>query len=69
MLQGELLDKLEELARRIRGNQRPFGGIQLILCGDFFQCAVHSDNEARRAAQVQSGLRSILPSFPPTQFP
>lgn len=25
------------MGKRIRGDQRPFGGIQLILCGDFFQ--------------------------------
>jgi len=26
-----------QVARRIRKNDKPFGGIQLILCGDFFQ--------------------------------
>lgn len=37
MLDGRLLDKLEYIARRVRNNQRPFGGIQVLLCGDFFQ--------------------------------
>jgi ATP-dependent DNA helicase PIF1 len=37
MLDAELFDKLEELARLLRGNDDPFGGIQIILCGDFFQ--------------------------------
>lgn len=37
MLDAQLLDKLEEIGRLIRGNQRPFGGIQVILTGDFFQ--------------------------------
>jgi ATP-dependent DNA helicase PIF1 len=28
---------IEAVAREIRRNDKPFGGIQLILCGDFFQ--------------------------------
>jgi len=37
MVDGELFDKLEEIARRLRNNGRPFGGIQLVITGDFFQ--------------------------------
>lgn len=37
MVDGELFDKLEEIARRMRNNGRPFGGIQLVITGDFFQ--------------------------------
>jgi ATP-dependent DNA helicase PIF1 len=37
MMDSDLFDKLEELARKIRRNEEPFGNIQLILCGDFFQ--------------------------------
>jgi len=38
MVDAALFDKLEELARRLKKNlYKPFGGIQLILCGDFFQ--------------------------------
>lgn len=36
MVDGNLLDKLEQIARRIRKNDDPFGGIQLVLTGDFF---------------------------------
>lgn len=31
------MQKIEAVARHIRRNERPFGGIQLILCGDFLQ--------------------------------
>lgn len=37
MIDGKYFQKIEEVARRVRRNDKPFGGIQLILCGDFFQ--------------------------------
>ncbi|KAL1297731.1 hypothetical protein AAFC00_006271 [Neodothiora populina] len=37
MVDGELFDKLEAIARQMRKNGRPFGGIQLVITGDFFQ--------------------------------
>ena len=37
MIDCALFDKLEYLARRIRRCEAPFGGIQLILTGDFLQ--------------------------------
>ena len=37
MMTCELLDKLNELAKKIRGNKRPFGGMQVLLVGDFYQ--------------------------------
>lgn len=37
MIDGKYFQKIEEVARRVRGNEKPFGGIQLILCGDFLQ--------------------------------
>jgi len=37
MIDCQLFDKLEKIGRVIRGDDRPFGGIQVILCGDFLQ--------------------------------
>jgi ATP-dependent DNA helicase PIF1 len=37
MLSGELLDLLSRVGKDVRGDNRPFGGMQVILCGDFFQ--------------------------------
>ncbi|XP_078032506.1 pif1 DNA helicase [Augochlora pura] len=37
MVDAAYFDKIEAVARFIRRNERPFGGMQLILCGDFFQ--------------------------------
>jgi len=40
MLDPDLFDKLEQIARVIRKNSFPFGGIQLVLSGDFLQLPV-----------------------------
>lgn len=37
MMSRHLFELLEYLARAIRGNDQPFGGLRLCLCGDFFQ--------------------------------
>ncbi len=37
MMTPELFEKLDVIGKRIRGSSKPWGGIQLILCGDFFQ--------------------------------
>jgi ATP-dependent DNA helicase PIF1 len=49
MVDGDLFDKLEGIARAMRNNGRPFGGIQLVITGDFFQLppVPDYDNKAR----------------------
>lgn len=37
MLHDFRLDLIEEICRKVRGGDAPFGGLQVILCGDFFQ--------------------------------
>lgn len=37
MLHDFRLDMVDWVARKVRGIDEPFGGIQVILCGDFFQ--------------------------------
>jgi ATP-dependent DNA helicase PIF1 len=37
MMTADLFDKLDSLGKKIRSNKKPFGGIQLLLVGDFFQ--------------------------------
>ncbi len=37
MISGDLFDTLNQLGKRLRNNPKPFGGIQLVLVGDFFQ--------------------------------
>ena len=37
MVDAALFDKLDQIAREVREVDEPFGGIQLVICGDFFQ--------------------------------
>ncbi len=37
MLDADRLDLVDRVARLARGSQKPFGGLQIIFCGDFFQ--------------------------------
>ena len=37
MMAGKFLDNLSFIASRARNDRRPFGGVQLVVCGDFFQ--------------------------------
>jgi len=37
MMSCEIFELLNEVGKKIRRNKKPFGGIQLVLCGDFAQ--------------------------------
>lgn len=45
---------MEAVARSIRGNDKPFGGIQLVLCGDFLQLPPVSTKGAKKSFCFQS---------------
>ena len=45
MLHSYRLDLVERVARMMKGNFEPFGGMQIILCGDFFQLPPVSRDE------------------------
>lgn len=51
MVDGELFDKLAQIARTIRNNGRPWGGIQLIITGDFFQLPPVPERDKSREAK------------------
>ena len=61
MVDGGLFDKLEALARTLRRNERPFGGIQLVITGDFFQLPPVPDSgrEAKFTFEAESWNRCI----------
>jgi ATP-dependent DNA helicase PIF1 len=61
MVDATLFDKLESLARTLRRDERPFGGIQLVITGDFFQLppVTERGREAKFAFEAESWSRCI----------
>ena len=37
MVSGEMFEHLEHITKQVRGGDQPFGGLQIVLCGDYFQ--------------------------------
>ena len=64
MMTADLFDKLNELAKKIRANKKPFGGIQLLLVGDFFQLppVTKGDNETKFAFESDAWSSAITSS-------
>lgn len=55
MLDGCLFDKLEFVARRVKNCEKAWGGIQLILAGDFFQLPPVGLDEKPRSSNNSNG--------------
>lgn len=63
MISGSLFEKLEEIARLVRRSNAPFGGLQLLLCGDFLQLPPVSgvqDEKPTLCFQTESWKRCSL---------
>ena len=52
MLHDYRLDMVDAVARTVRDDPRPFGGIQVVLCGDFFQLPPVNRNDSRQGGFV-----------------
>ncbi len=52
MLHDYRLDMVEEVCRLVRGNDKPFGGLQVILSGDFFQLPPVNREDSRNGGFV-----------------
>ena len=59
MATPDLLDKLNELGKRIRRCSKPFGGIQILFVGDFYQLPPVSKGEAAFAFESQAWAETI----------
>lgn len=54
MLSGEVLSLVDAVAREVRRNERPFGGMQVVLVGDFFQLPPVSSSKNETTFAFQS---------------
>lgn len=54
MLHDYRLDMVDTVARTVRDDERPFGGIQVVMCGDFFQLPPVNRESARQGGFVVS---------------
>lgn len=54
MLHDFRLDMVEEVTRKVRGGDKPFGGLQVILSGDFFQLPPVNRSDSRQGSFVTS---------------
>jgi ATP-dependent DNA helicase PIF1 len=54
MLHDYRLDMIEEVTRKVRGIDKPFGGLQVVLVGDFFQLPPVNRNDSRAGSFVLS---------------
>lgn len=61
MLDGELFDKLETVGRTLRKGQEPFGGIQLVVTGDFFQLPPVAKSSAVKFAFEANSWKQAVP--------
>lgn len=52
MLHDYRLDMINEVAKEVRKDDRPFGGMQVILCGDFFQLPPVNRGDSRNGGFV-----------------
>jgi ATP-dependent DNA helicase PIF1 len=59
MVDGSLFENLEAIARHMRRSKEPFGGLQLVLSGDFHQLP-----PVARGRDAVAG-----PQPPPSQLP
>ena len=56
MMTAELLDKLNELGKRIRKSTKPFGGLQVLLVGDFYQLPPVSRGDEKTQFAFESAV-------------
>lgn len=64
MVDGDLFDKLAQIGSALRKDPRPFGGIQVIVTGDFFQLPpVAKGTEPKFAFEAEYWKKTVKKTF------
>lgn len=56
MMSQKLFELLDKIGKKIRGNSKPYGGIQLVLSGDFYQLSPVGNDEESKNFCFESSL-------------
>lgn len=64
MLGSEVLDMVDRVVREVRGHEKPFGGMQVILVGDFFQLPPIGGRGESASFAFESDAFNALNPFP-----
>lgn len=56
MLHDFRLDMVDDILRFVRGTQEPFGGMQVVLCGDFFQLPPVNRRDSRTGSFITNSV-------------
>lgn len=70
MISAELFEKLDFIARNLRKDSKsvPFGGIQVILCGDFFQLPPVKKDANKKLRTILHKTPIVVKSVVPADF-
>ncbi|EEQ39863.1 hypothetical protein CLUG_03991 [Clavispora lusitaniae ATCC 42720] len=60
MIDGILFEKIDKIAQILRNSTAPFGGIQLVCTGDFFQLPPVSKNQSARFCFLSDSWRKAI---------
>lgn len=63
MVDGDLFDKIAQVGTRLRGSPKPFGGIQLVVTGDFFQLPPVGKSGVKFAFEAKLWSETIKRTF------
>lgn len=60
MIDGKFFNMLDEIARKLRRSNEPFGGIQVVVCGDFYQLPPVSKSTGPNGSEMHEKIEAMF---------